>query len=113
MAYKDITSGQYIVAAHPPSPVNVIEGLLGCHGPRTASVRGGILAACLVALLLPGLLPAAASSMSSDEARSGMGLVLGQVCDDVPYSIEGAFADAVTGLVTVRPPLTTLLEQRD
>ena len=39
---------------------------------------------------------------SSDGALSGMRLVLAQVCNDVPLSLEDAFADAVTGLVMVR-----------
>ena len=104
MLYGEITSGQWNVAAHSPSLRHVIEGLFGRHGPRTAWVRRGILAACLVALVLPGLVPAAAMSFpsSSDGAPSGMGLVLAQVCGDVPLSVEGAFADAVTGLLAVR-----------
>ena len=116
MLHGEITSGRYIVAAHPPSPFHVFEGLRGVHGPRTAKVRWGIIIACLIALVLPGLLPAEPPSKdtghvgpnstdapsSTDDAMSGMGLILAQVCDDVPLSVEGAFADAVTGLVTVR-----------
>ena len=116
MLYREITSGRYIVAAHPPSPFHVVEGLRGVHGPRTAKVRWGIITACLIALVLPGLLPAEPPSKgtchggnstddatgSTGDATSGMGLILAQVCDDVPLSVEGAFADAVTGLVTVR-----------
>ena len=64
MLYGEITSGQWNVAAHSPSLRHVIEGLFGRHGPRTAWVRRGILAACLVALGLPGLVPTAATSFS-------------------------------------------------
>ena len=104
MLYTEITSGQWNVTAHFPSLRHVLEGLFGRHGPHTAWVRRWILAACLVALGLPGLMPAAATSFhsSSDGALSGMRLILAQVCNDVPLSLEGAFADAVTGLVMVR-----------
>ena len=104
MLYAEIISGQWDVTAHFPSLRHVLEGLFGRHGPHTAWVRRWILAACLVALGLPGLMPAAATSFhsSSDGALSGMGQVLAQVCNDVPLSLEGAFADAVTGLVMVR-----------
>ena len=112
MLYSGIVSGQYIVTAHPPSLRHVLEGLCGKHGPRTALVRRVIVAACAVALVLPGLVPAADSpESSSDGAPSGMGLVLAQVCDEVPVGVEGAFADAVTGLVTVGA-LTTLQQRR-
>ena len=112
MLYNEIVTGQYIVTAHPPSLRLVLEGLCGKHGPRTALVRRVIVAACAVALVLPGLVPEADSpESSSDGAPSGMGLVLAQVCDEVPVGVEGAFADAVTGLVTVGA-LTTLQQQR-